>query len=155
MMTALVLCSIGDVLLISKRTFDVGLLTFLAGHLAFAVAFAFVLPIGGWPLIILTPLSAIGLAIVIWLWPHLGQRKIPVLAYIVGISVMVWGAFSVSLAHQLPWWTTFGALLFMISDIFVARNRFIHPSFVNRALGLPLYYCGQILLALSLSITHS
>ncbi|HDP24776.1 MAG TPA: lysoplasmalogenase, partial [Deltaproteobacteria bacterium] len=39
---------------------------------------------------------------------------------------------------------------FYISDIFVARNRFVKQEFINRALGLPLYYLGQFLIAFSL-----
>ncbi len=153
-MAALVLCAVGDILLLSSRHFEIGLLTFLAGHLAFAIAFAQVQPIREWHPLILVPLIAAGLAVMIWLWPHLGRRRIPVMAYIGAISFMLWGACSVSWAHLMPWWTTFGALLFGISDIMVARNRFVQPSFFNRALGLPMYYCGQILLALSLSINH-
>jgi len=42
-----------------------------------------------------------------------------------------------------------GALLFGASDLFVARERFIEPGFRNRLFGLPLYYAGQLLLALS------
>ena len=40
-----------------------------------------------------------------------------------------------------------GAVLFYVSDLFVARERFVTPGFVNKALGLPLYYGGQLLLA--------
>lgn len=43
-----------------------------------------------------------------------------------------------------------GAVLFYISDIFVARNRFIKKEYLNRLCGLPLYYCGQFLLAFSI-----
>ena len=31
----------------------------------------------------------------------------------------------------------------------VARQRFVRPDFINRALGLPTYYLGQLLLALT------
>ena len=42
-----------------------------------------------------------------------------------------------------------GATAFYLSDLAVARNRFVAPGPVNRAWGLPLYYGGQALLALS------
>jgi hypothetical protein len=42
-----------------------------------------------------------------------------------------------------------GALGFYVSDIFVARQRFLKTDFVNRLIGLPLYYGGQFLLAFS------
>jgi hypothetical protein len=42
-----------------------------------------------------------------------------------------------------------GAASFYISDLFVARDRFLKMEFKNRLLGLPLYYFGQFLLAFS------
>ena len=47
------------------------------------------------------------------------------------------------------WRIALGATAFFLSDIAVARNRFVAPGFTNRAWGLPLYYVGQVLLALS------
>jgi hypothetical protein len=40
-----------------------------------------------------------------------------------------------------------GAVLFFVSDLFVARNRFVAPGLANRLLGLPAYYGGQVLIA--------
>jgi uncharacterized membrane protein YhhN len=40
-----------------------------------------------------------------------------------------------------------GAVLFFVSDVAVARDRFVEPSWKNRAWGLPAYYAGQLLLA--------
>jgi hypothetical protein len=45
-----------------------------------------------------------------------------------------------------------GALGFYLSDVFVARNRFIKPEYLNRFIGLPLYYGGQFLLAFSVGL---
>ena len=45
-----------------------------------------------------------------------------------------------------------GALAFYISDIFVARQRFLKAEFVNRLIGLPLYYSGQFMLAFSIGL---
>ncbi len=42
-------------------------------------------------------------------------------------------------------------MLFYLSDLFVARERFVTSAFVNRLVGLPLYYGGQVLLALSVA----
>jgi uncharacterized membrane protein YhhN len=39
--------------------------------------------------------------------------------------------------------------LFYVSDIFVARQRFVRTEFLNRRIGLPLYYGGQFMLAFS------
>ena len=40
-----------------------------------------------------------------------------------------------------------GALLFFASDLSVARDVFVHRTFVNRLWGLPLYYAAQLCLA--------
>jgi uncharacterized membrane protein YhhN len=42
-----------------------------------------------------------------------------------------------------------GAVMFAVSDIFVARDRFVSPSVANRLWGLPLYYAAQLIFALS------
>jgi len=63
---------------------------------------------------------------------------------------MVWGGVSVSWAGALPWTAATGAILFYLSDLAVARHRFVHESFVNRVIGLPTYYLGQFLLALTI-----
>ncbi|MEN8163997.1 MAG: lysoplasmalogenase family protein [Acidobacteriota bacterium] len=45
-----------------------------------------------------------------------------------------------------------GATLFFLSDLAVARHRFVKEAFLNRAIGLPAYYAGQMLLALTIGI---
>lgn len=147
----LALCAVGDALLLWDRTFDPGLWTFLLGHVAYIVAFHLAIGITGWPLLIALPVVLAGCGAVAWLWPHLGARKGSVGAYIVVISVMVWGALSVTNGGALPWTVAIGALLFYLSDLTVARHRFVKAEFLNRAVGLPLYYAGQVLIALSVS----
>ena len=44
-----------------------------------------------------------------------------------------------------------GAVLFFLSDLGVARDRFVSPGVWNRAVGLPLYYGAQLLLAASVA----
>jgi hypothetical protein len=43
-----------------------------------------------------------------------------------------------------------GAVAFYFSDVFVARDRFVKNEFINRLVGLPMYYAGQFLIAFSL-----
>jgi uncharacterized membrane protein YhhN len=79
--------------------------------------------------------------------------NLPVLLYIIVITIMVVGAWSVIGDTQLAFFGRVvifvGALSFYFSDVFVARNRFLKPGFINRLIGLPLYYFGQFLLAFS------
>ena len=44
-----------------------------------------------------------------------------------------------------------GGLLFWLSDLLVARHRFVRAEPSNRLVGLPLYYAGQYLIALAVA----
>jgi uncharacterized membrane protein YhhN len=84
-----------------------------------------------------------------WLWPHLEARmRPPVTAYIVVISLMVAGAVG-GVLEGVPAVALPAAILFYTSDVYVARHRFVAAGFLNRLIGLPLYYAAQILFALS------
>jgi len=151
LMAGLLLCAVGDVCLLWDRAFDLGLVAFLLGHLAYVGGFDAALSISHWPLPLLTPLALVGAAVTRWLWPRLGRRRVSVLLYMVAISVMVWGAVSSVIVWRLPWTAAAGAILFYLSDLAVARDRFVRSAFLNRALGLPAYYAGQLLLAYTVS----
>lgn len=60
------------------------------------------------------------------------------------------GAISTAVRGALPGTASAGAVLFYLSDLAVARDRFVKSSFLNRALGLPTYYLGQLLLAFTI-----
>ena len=153
-LAGLVLGAIGDVALLSEHGFLAGLGAFLLGHLAYVVAVGSYLPPSAWPhaagVYALVPL-VVGLGVLAWLWPKLGSLRIPVIAYVAVITTMVIGALVCEWAvrngpiHQHV--ATAGAILFFASDLSVARDRFVHPGFVNRAWGLPAYYAGQLLFA--------
>lgn len=146
----LALCAVGDVLLLWRRTFYAGVAAFLAGHLAYIAAFAVSLPIGEWPILPAGPVLLSSLGAVSWLWPHLERRRPAIGAYIAVITIMVWGALATGASRTLSWTAAVGAVLFYLSDLAVARNRFVRADFINRAVGLPLYYSGQILIALAI-----
>lgn len=152
LLAALALCWLGDVLLLRSgagRAFRLGLAAFLAGHLAFAVAFALPgLEPGRAALAAALCLSAGGLGFA-WLRPHLpAGLRLPVLGYLVVISVMVAAALASAALPREPR-IAVGALAFYVSDLAVARQRFVARSFANKAWGLPLYYGAQLLLASS------
>jgi uncharacterized membrane protein YhhN len=119
----------------------------------YVVAFAQVSPLRLWLSAGTVCVAAVSTGVFFWLRPHLGNMRVPVLAYVVVISLMLIGAVGVLRAGGLrpegQWMLFFGALLFYVSDLFVARQRFVTEAFLNRALGLPLYYAGQFLLAFS------
>ena len=145
-LAALLLCAAGDVLLIPRgrpSTFLAGALSFLAGHVLFVVAFL-VRGVDPRLCVLAGVLAALAAVLAIrWLRPNLsGSMRIVVYAYVGVISTMVVAAVGTAGAP-----IVLGALLFYLSDLAVARDRFIARSFWNGAWGLPLYYGAQVLLA--------
>lgn len=139
----------GDVLLIPRtpRTFLAGLAAFLLGHLAYASAFA--LRGLAW-----VPLLAAAIALAAplwmlsrWLLPKVPRAMLrPVRAYMLVITAMV--ALAVGTHAARPDAALLaGAVMFYLSDLSVARDRFVAPGFSNKLWGWPLYFGAQLLLA--------
>lgn len=157
-LVGLVLGAIGDICLLGKstRAFLGGLVAFLLGHLSYVVAIAYLVPPSGWlggaGLLAIAPALA-GIATVALLWPRLGSMKGPVIAYLLAIVAMVIAAIAAWRMQALPApardYLALGAALFFVSDISVARNRFIGDAIANKAWGLPAYFGGQLLIAWS------
>lgn len=149
-LTGLVLSFVGDVLLIPKtspRAFLAGLVAFLLAHVAYALAFAARgldrLTIA----VALVALLAVGLVALRWLLPNVQpSMRRPVLAYVVVISTMLACAAG-TVGHAGEPLIFVGALAFYLSDLAVARQRFVAKSFWNKAWGLPLYFGAQLVLA--------
>lgn len=147
---------VGDICLIffsSKKIFSIGLAAFLTGHIAYSIAF---FTHGGFSLVLLLgalPVMLSALIVYRWLKPYLGEMKISVVAYIAIISTMLLGALSLilhnasDLSHRLILFSA--ALIFYVSDLFVARQKFVKKQWLNRAIGLPLYFTAQVLIAFS------
>ncbi|HSA60504.1 MAG TPA: lysoplasmalogenase [bacterium] len=146
----------GDLLLIPKSSkwFLAGLASFFFAHLLFCAAFAvrgvsFAL----YDFRVGLPVLATGLA-GRWILPHVERKttlmKIPVIAYMAAITVMTILALGAAKNSGNPW-IGVGAVLFYVSDLFVARDRFVSAGWINRAWGLPLYYAAQFVLASTVS----
>lgn len=147
----LCLCAVGDVLLLSKRqaAFLAGIGAFAAGHLAYIGAFSLTgLAFGAAAAAGLLGMTAFSGLALRWLWPHLGAFRFPVVAYVAIISAMVVAAGAASAATG-DLRIAAGGVLFAVSDLAVARDRFVRDEFANRLWGLPLYYSAQLLLAAS------
>jgi uncharacterized membrane protein YhhN len=155
-LAGLLFCVAGDVLLIftAKELFLSGLVSFLAGHVLYSIAFFTMASLGTFTWIIALLFLLISGAVFIWLRTHLGRMLVPVIAYMAVITVMVIGAASLASNEQLCFTGTAlvfcGAILFYFSDIFVARHRFVKKQYFNRLVGLPIYYTGQFMIAYSL-----
>lgn len=145
----------GDVFLLardSKRLFMAGLVSFLLGHLAYVVAIA----AHGFSIIgmgaALVVLLAGGAQFRSWLGPNVtGAMRWGVVAYIGVISVML--AAGLSTYGREGFWVLMPAsVLFYLSDIGVALDRFKPGPRPAYRWGLPLYYGGQLLFAWSIRL---
>ena len=157
----LMLCALGDVLLIPKnrpRWFLAGLVAFLLGHAAYIAAFNGLAPVTSLSVPALGLIVAVSAALFLWFRPRLGAMLAPVVAYIIVITLMLCSAWAVFFAgggatDTFRAFVALGATAFYVSDITVARDRFMSAGFLNRLIGLPLYYLGQFLLALSIGVS--
>lgn len=148
----LVLCAVGDVLLIPRgngRMFLLGIGSFALGHVLYAWAFAArgVEVLAG--LLGLCGMILVVVLVLRWLGPQLpADMRAPVRVYMAVIACMVAAAVSGS-AHTGDSALAFGAVAFALSDLSVARERFVRPQLINLLWGLPLYYFAQVVLAVS------
>jgi len=152
---ALVLSWIGDLLLIPKghkRIFLAGLVAFLLAHVMYVPAFVArgvdVVALIGAAVVTLVPISIV----LRWLDPKVkGTMRSAVVAYVFVISAMLATAFGcvvsgASTSGGVSPVLFVGALVFYLSDVVVARERFVAPGYINRVFGIPLYFFAQLLL---------
>ena len=156
MMAGLVFCWLGDLLLLSHEEplFLAGIGAFLLGHVGYSLAFLQFEFAATWVLGSAAVLLGIAAVVLRWLRPHIeGFMRQAVVAYVAVIVAMVAlaiGAFGVG-SH---WLIPAGAIVFFLSDLSVARDRFVSPGFGNRIWGLPVYFLAQWMLATSVATTY-
>jgi uncharacterized membrane protein YhhN len=152
-LVALVFGWIGDVALMgsARSWFLTGLAAYLIGHLLYVFAF-FEAGLAAGPAVMAAVVATVTAVVVFrWLRLHVPSEMVgPVVAYVVIISAMLVAAVGATAAGATAL-ILLGAFAFCISDLAVARDRFVSPSFANRIWGLPLYYLGQMLLAWSVA----
>lgn len=144
MVAALVLSLVGDVALLgeSRRAVLGGIAAFLLAHVAYAAAFLTLGIAPTWAMGAAVPLAVGGGLVLRSLWGRAGRLAPAVAAYVVVIATMVALAAGVAADRGTGWLVA--AVLFFVSDLFVARQRFVVRSSTNRLLGLPLYYAAQL-----------
>jgi uncharacterized membrane protein YhhN len=163
--SGLVLSFLGDVFLIpkNKKTFLVGLIFFLLAHVVYG--FAFIpsrFPSFAFFLISLIPIGG-SILFYRWIFPKLDRFKIPVGVYLVVINFMLLASLAIFLESGRSTWGQMlstrtglalaGAFLFYLSDLAVARERFVQRSFINKLWGLPFYFVGQFMIAYSVNLS--
>lgn len=143
-------CYLGDMFLMHPSNdvlFRLGIVAFALGHVAYAVAFAqfhfdaFMFLLGS------IPCGIFIAAVHQYLIPNVRRVKhrmvIPVRGYMAVIFVMAAVSFG---THSLGFICC--AVVFMLSDVFVARSKFVSPIgsrafIIDRCVSLPMYYGAQ------------
>lgn len=146
---ALALSLLGDVLLmLPSDRFVAGLAAFLLAHLCYVAGFLTRAPSAAGFVVAAVVVAVLVAPVAVRIVAGLGPRsslRVPVLAYMVVISVMAAAALSSGrpLAGA-------GAVLFAASDAMIAWNRFVRPFPAASVAIMVSYHLGQAALVLSL-----
>lgn len=148
----LLLGAIGDVLLIPDGDgagFKLGMASFLGGHVVYVCAFFVSGLFTAWSVATILLMTCVGVFSLRIFWPHVRGLLRPLLvAYVIVISLMAVSATGMTVARGSALYLT-AAGLFVVSDILVARDRFIRHQTINGAVALPMYFLAQLLFALA------
>ncbi|GAB0169971.1 lysoplasmalogenase [Lysinibacillus sp. CTST325] len=143
----LVFCMVGDYTL---QWFLIGLTSFLIGHIFYILAFSSTneRQVPTWAKIVLL---VYGASMALWIAGTVFSSGdivlgIAVIAYISVILTMGWTAIRTGSTFA-----TIGALLFILSDSYLAINKFVMPLPFSHEFIMLTYYSAQILIALSIS----
>lgn len=150
-LTGLGFSLLGDIfLMLPKRRFIEGLLSFLIAHLFYSAAFLSNMRwrFSIWPLF---PLLLYAVIFFMDLFPYLGKMKFPVVAYMLVITAMAWLAAQryLQIKEMKPLLALIGAFIFIISDSSLALNQFVRRHKFGQALTLSTYFAAQWLIACS------
>lgn len=154
MLAGLAFCAVGDVLLLGRaeKIFMAGIGAFLTGHLFYAAAFAGLSPVWSSALLRLAFMVVIGFGVWRWLQRFVPKGlQIAVILYVIVILAMVFLAIGASLSGASAL-IAVAAVAFAISDLGVARDRFIGEAAMNKIVITPLYFGAQAVFALSVAI---
>jgi len=155
---ALLFAWLGDMALLKhgKVFFMLGLVSFLVGHLFMSTHLIGLLPVSlttTTPVTIFSVMLGLALGLFNYLRPHLGSLKLPVLVYCLVLATK--GSLALILVWQMPNVTTAmvaaGALVFMMSDLTLAINRFVKPIHQAHLWVMSSYALAQAMMVFGLS----
>lgn len=132
-----------------EKLFVFGLVSFLIAHLLYIVLFVRNRRkpkiASGSQKIIAAVLMFFSAAMFAWLWPSLGDMRLPVAAYLCAITGM--GVAATLAGFRAPW-VVIGAMLFIVSDSMIAVGKFKSPFEYSDYLIWITYYVGQLFIVL-------
>ena len=151
---SLALCAVGDILLLNRKlkiSFFCGMIVFAIAHLLFSLSFIKSSTFDFASLVTFLPLIMIlGCINFMYLLPRVPHKFKPfILLYGLAIFMMITSAYTFMYEQKL---ILIAAIFFVLSDIFVAKDRFIKRSTKNALLITPLYFAAQGLFAFSVSV---
>lgn len=151
-MLALLFSMGGDIFLAVDRQnlFVFGLASFLLGHITYTAVFLKNRQSdGSGPLakLIVAGLISFTILMSILLWPTLGALKIPVILYIIAITIM---GISACLSKFDPKFVILGALSFIFSDSIIAIDKFLFAFDYSGPVIWITYVLGQYGLVLGI-----
>lgn len=144
-LAGLACCALGD--FVGPHDFILGAVAFLAAHMFFVAGF-WVLGVNWRRAMGFAPVMfVVDLGILAWLHSGItGGDRLVAYPYILIISLMVIFAFSIA-SQERRRLILAAAVLFYISDVFVARWRFTDTGSLNGYFCYPLYYTACVLFA--------
>jgi len=148
---ALIFSLIGDVLLMLPNIkLSLGLLAFLIAHLIYAAAF--IQDVSSYNVMILIPVLLFSIFIYLFISKNLDKLRIPVILYIIVISLMGWLACNrhANFSDSKSLYVLIGGLLFLFSDSVLAINKFKKQFVLAEILILGSYFSAQFFFALSI-----
>jgi alkenylglycerophosphocholine hydrolase len=147
-LTGLFICMLGDGLIAGSFIF--GLAAFLAGHLFYLFGFTRTCKFSKTRFVMIIPIFCYSFLISNELVKALIENGnsnlvIPVIAYVLVISLMAWSA--IMTGNK---WAIGGSILFVLSDSILSWNMFVSDVPHSSLLIMSTYYTAQFLIALSL-----
>ncbi len=145
----LIFSLLGDIFLISqnRKPFILGLISFLLAHIFLSIQFLF----NGatfeiYPTIFI---STISFFYYLFLLKYLGKLKIPVLVYLIAISVMlILSTYFIEVSLPL----FIGTVLFYFSDASLAYGKFVKKYKLTDLTSLSAYFIGQYLIVIGIKL---
>ncbi|OHY96595.1 hypothetical protein BI375_03500 [Vibrio rotiferianus] len=151
--SGLSLSLIGDlVMMYPKDSFTQGIKFFCAALTCYALGF---IQIAAWHFTPWLPFAVLGFGICAYLFfkPDLGKEKWSVASYIIVLMTMLWMSMEYYAAGktQSSAFAVLGSVIFTMSGIVIAFERFGSTSTFSRQVAMATYYSAQLLITMSVS----